>query len=195
MQHCAIRCDYLIAHRPANALRALDLLETCINFLTSASFLLSAAVGERRLEQYLREDLLMGEHELEPFGTVIRQQVKLKHLDGLVELLQGLTNTDPLEKVAVVYRAEMDAGATLALEASAPMLDMEVLLPVYKEFLVRRCVEETMTPDSWVHDALGWMIDEQSDECLVDIGWFANFPAIEMKCAAAAYKYLLDRPA
>ena len=69
---------------PALAQRVLEMVETCMNFLTSASFALSASVGNRKLEAYLCDDLLMGEAELDVLGTVIRQHVMLKNLDDLV---------------------------------------------------------------------------------------------------------------
>jgi hypothetical protein len=186
---------------PANAIRALEILETCINFLTSASFALSDTVGERRLDSYLKDDLLMVETELEPLGVVIRQQVKLAHLDSLVELLQALTDQDPLEKVAVVYRADLPAEAATALETVAEFLELEVLLPVFKMFLLTTCVAEQIAPDSELKGSLDWCTVAEgavhANDFMNEFDWFnAHFPeSIELKHAVAAYKFLLALPA
>lgn len=182
---------------PANARRALEILETCINFLTSASFTLSDTVGERQLDSYLKDDLLMVESELEPLGVVIRQQVKLTHLDCLVELLQNLSGTDPFDQLAAVYRVALNEEGIAALETVAEFLDLEVLLPLFKTFLLSSCVAENMVPTSGLKDALEWCMCAKgtvhADDFLNEFDWFNDhFPAsIELRCAVAAYKYLL----
>ena len=183
---------------PANALRALEILETCINFLTSASFLLSDTVGGRQLDSYLKDDLLMTEAELEPLGVVVRQQVKLTHLDSLVELLQAVTDQDPLEKVAVIYREDLDAPVVAALDAAAEHLDLDALLPVWRTFLLASCVSESISATDAIKNSLDWCVVKgvSGDDFMNEFDWFNDhFPLIELKYAVAAYKYLLERPA
>lgn len=79
--------------------RVLDMVDTCTNFLTSASFALDESVGEIMLDQYLRNDLLIAPAELETLGVAVRQETRLKHLTSLVKLLQKVANVDPLDQV------------------------------------------------------------------------------------------------
>lgn len=80
--------------------RVLDMVDTCTNFLTSASFAMDASVGEIMLEQYLRADLLIPAVELESLGVAVRQETRLKHLSSLVNLLQKIAKVDPLDQVS-----------------------------------------------------------------------------------------------
>ena len=180
---------------PENAHRALEMLETCTNFLTSASFALNAAVGEKKLEAYMRDDLLMHEEELQPFGTVIRQQVSLNSIDDLVELLQKLTDLDPLEQVDTIYREQIDATTRELLTAAAPGLNMGILLPIFKRSLITRCaVGAAIAAQTALCDSIGYEDVPGSDDCLVDLPWFTDhFPrAIEMRHAVAAYNFLAE---
>lgn len=84
---------------PQMAQRVLEMVDTCINFLTAASFALDESVGDIPLERYLREDLLMPPSELEALGAAVRQETRLRHLSSLIRLLQRVANVDPLDQV------------------------------------------------------------------------------------------------
>jgi len=179
---------------PDVAQRVLDTVETCMNFLTSASFALSTSVGNRPLEAYLRDDLLMGEAELHILGSVVRQHVQLKHLDALVALLQKLTNTDPLDRVAAVYQQAASEDAKAALTEALPFLDLDVLLPVWQAMLVNNCVGETISKDCDLKDSLEWMQSGGAADVLGDLAWFQqNFPAgVPMRMGVATYLFVLE---
>ena len=107
---------------PAAAQVVLQKIDTCINFLTTTggSGALGEGVGDILLQTYLVADLLMTEAELEPLGQVIRQQVRLKHLSDLRDLLEKLTGLDPMDAVCAIYKHRLEAASREALVALVP---------------------------------------------------------------------------
>lgn len=183
----------------AAASSCLELLETCVIFLsaTGGSFVqrLDSAVGEMTLSEYLRTVLLLDEAGLG--GRVVAQQVRLKHIEALWTLLQGLTAdaSDAFAKVHAKYCEPLSDEAAQQLTEAAERLDSVVLLPVFKTFIARQLADDdthtaTITPDSKIKDNIGWL--EAGDNWLLDLPWFAEtFPdSIDMSMAVSSYKLL-----
>jgi hypothetical protein len=178
----------------AAAQHALGQMETVINFLaaTLAGAEGRGAVGEMLLGSHLRDDLRMGEEETAALGSTMTQQVRLKHLDALVELLQSQSNVDPLDAVSAIYRAELEEDAETALRAAVPRLQLALLLPAVRGFLIARCVSEDISAGSALRDSLSWCVDDESGDFLSELEWFADhFPAnVPMGSAVAALALL-----
>lgn len=182
------------------SLQALQTLETVINFLTatlSTSFEsateVHTVVGERNLGQYLAEDLLMPEAEVAALGTAIVQKVSLKHLDALCELLRNQSGVDPLKNVAALYQAPLEPDMTEALTSAAPKLELRLLVPVLRAFLIGQCVSEDISAGSALKDSIDWLTDDESGDFFSELPWFENFPAVvPMACASATLDCLID---
>lgn len=183
----------------AAAASCLELLETCVSFLsvTGGSFVqrLDSAVGEMTLSEYLRTVLLLDEAGLG--SRVVAQQVRLKHIEALWNLLQSLTAdaSDAFSKVHPKYCEPLGDVATEQLTEAASQLDCTTLLPVFKSFVVRQLADDdthtaTITPDSNIKENIGWL--EAGDNWLLDLPWFADsFPdGIVMANAVECYRLL-----
>lgn len=158
---------------PAAAGAVLHQLETCINFLSATLGAASSveareAVGLRKLEQYLRSDLLMSDAELGSLGSVIRQQICLRHLEALCTLVQKLSDSDPMDAVSPMYRADASvtpkahgthgepvmpavewaaafAGFMEDVRRAVPKLDLAIMLRNYRAFLIQYGTEEDVS--------------------------------------------------
>jgi hypothetical protein len=177
---------------PSQARACLELLETCVSFLqaTGGSFVQRLDVGEKTLGEYIRTVLLMKEAD---FGSrTISQQVRLKHIDSLWKLLRDVTVVDPFANVRPKYRESLDEKQSEALLAATALMDVEVLLPLLREFICGQLTEEHIDKESSLKATLGFL--ESGDAYLSDLPWFASsFPAaLLMKHAMATYE-LLDR--
>jgi len=164
---------------PAAAQLVLRKLETCINFLnaTGGSFVerLGDEVGEIALSTYLADDLLMGEREVASFGLAIRQQIKLKHLEALWDLLQSLTDVDVFAGVLEEYRQELPPAAISALSEAIPHLDLNALLGGLKDFVLGQLTR----PGTSAHDPLKVALDWVMYDGILfdDLEWFTeHFP-------------------
>eukprot|EP01052_Picozoa_sp_SAG31_P002292 SAG31_NODE_80_length_27188_cov_42.623869_7_plen_2406_part_00 len=207
----------------AAASAVLHQLETCINFLSATLGAASSAdartaVGERRLEQYLRSDLLMSDSELEGLGSVILQTICLKHLDALCSLMQVLSNSDPLEQISVQYCADVNTvprtskghdiptpimgadewastfgGYMESMAQAVSKIDMPIILRNFRKFMVQHGTEEDISNMATIKDTLGWQLDDDSRGFVNEYDWFQHFPdAIPMSCALECYR-LLER--
>ena len=190
---------------PAAAQLVLRRLETCINFLnaTGGSFVerLGDEVGEMALSSYLADDLLMDAREIATFGLAIRQQIKLKHLEALWDLLQSLTDVDLFVAVLVQFRRELTPTATSALTQAAPLLELDSLLPAMKDFILSQLTREGTSADGPLRETLEWIqyeedktIPSQQRRFLSDYKWFdERFPSedsLEIGTSLACYRLL-----
>ena len=167
---------------PAAAQLVLRRLETCINFLnaTGGSFVerLGDEVGEMGLSSYLADDLLMDEREVAAFGLAIRQQIKLKHLEALWDLLQSLTDVDVFAEVLEEYRQELSPLAAARLAEATPQLDLNILLIALKNFILTQLTRPGTAASDALKNALAWTTHD--GEFLSDYEWFEDhFPQVE----------------
>eukprot|EP01048_Picozoa_sp_COSAG05_P014948 COSAG05_NODE_1746_length_4154_cov_2.325031_3_plen_115_part_00 len=87
----------------------------------------------------------MSADELQLFGQTIRQQIKLKHLEALWTLLQSLTNVDVFAKVQTQYTALLTPELTALITASAPALELDILLPTFKDFILAQLTVSSLS--------------------------------------------------
>ena len=166
---------------PAAAQLVLRRLETCINFLnaTGGSFVerLGDEVGEMGLSSYLADDLLMDEREVAAFGLAIRQQIKLKHLEALWDLLQSLTDVDVFAEVLEDYRVDLPPAAAASLSEATAQLDLNILLPALKSFVLSQLTRPGTDASAMLKSALDWTTHD--GEFLSDYEWFNDhFPQV-----------------
>merc|ERR1711988_1007862 len=92
----------------AAAQNALAQIETGANFLSATLSSAGAegrgAIGELLLGERLTLDMRISDEEQARLGSTITQQIKLKHIDGLCEMLRQLVGVDPLDAVSALYR-------------------------------------------------------------------------------------------
>ena len=111
--------------------------------------------------------------------------------DGLCEMLKQLVGVDPLDAVSALYRAELEEQAEESLRVALPSLELPLLLPVLRGFVVTRCVAEDIGAGSALADSLAWCTDDESGDFLSELSWFDNFPRnVPMGSAVAALKFL-----
>jgi hypothetical protein len=71
-------------------------------------------------------------------------------------------------------------------------LDMTLLLPVLRGFIVARCVGEDISAGDALRNSLDWVTDDESGNWLSELPWFADhFPQeVPMGCAVATLALL-----
>jgi len=163
---------------PVEALHCLELLEVCISFLltTGGSFAqhLDDQVSNKLLSKYIKQDLLMDDGT-EFDSKTIAQQCQLKHIDALWKLLRDATVTDVFASVRPKYRAPLSERQKQAVQALAQQkkLDLDVLLPVMKEFVTSQLREDQTAASRSVKETIGFC--EVKDQNLSDLPWFQSF--------------------
>ena len=107
----------------AAAQNALAQIETAANFLSatlsSAGSEGRGAIGELLLGERLTLDMRMSEEEQGRLGSTITQQIKLKHIDGLCEMLRQLVGSRPAGLcVCLVQGGARGRGGAVAEDGS-----------------------------------------------------------------------------
>ena len=127
-------------------------METVSNFLAAtlsgAGAEGRAAIGERSLGAHLAEDLLMAEEEIERLGSTITQQVALKHLDSLCELLRSMAGVDPMEAVSALYRCAPACSVSTKTATSNPHTASLCSGRSWRRRRRRRCVRRAASSTS-----------------------------------------------
>jgi len=166
---------------PVEALHCLELLEVCISFLltTGGSFAqhLDEQVSNKLLSKYIKQDLLMDDNskESEFDSKTISQQVQLKHIDSLWKLLRDCTVTDVFANVRPKYRqllSDKPKAALLSL-CQQKKLDLDILLPLMKDFITSQLREDQTAATRSVKETIGFC--EVNDQNLSDLTWFKTF--------------------
>jgi len=166
---------------PVEALRCLELLEVCISFLltTGGSFAqhLDEQVANKLLSKYIKQDLLMDDNskESEFDSKTISQQVQLKHIDSLWKLLRDCTVTDVFANVRPKYRQLLGEKqkSVLTMLCQQKKLDLDVLLPLMKEFVTSQLREDQTAASRSIKETIGFC--EAGDQNLSDLVWFKTF--------------------
>jgi len=160
---------------PSQGRKALELLETCIQFLQAtggAANIQQLDVGEIKLGDYVKSVLMMKEAE---FGSnIISSRVLLKHIDSLWRLLRDYTVVNPFANVRPRYKAPLDGKQKEKLLASCAKLDLVVLLPLMKDMIVSSLNEDTFGTEAKLKDSLAYLT--AGDVFLADLPWFEHFP-------------------
>jgi len=182
-----IRNELSTAARAARSLRA---AEMCVSFITASSAELHSTVGEKILEEYVHDTLLIEGDVLQ--SRVISKDIKLKHLDALCELLDELASPNPFDKINQFFKKPLSDKHHAMLLAACPKMDLTVLVPTLFKFIRERVrtANETHAP---IGGPAGWLAYAETDagEFLSELPWFEDFPdAITMPNIIAVYTAL-----
>lgn len=198
IKHDIVRAIQRDIQTPAQAQHVLELLETVVAFLsaTGGSIVrtLDEMVGNMLLSKYVRT-VLMAEDD---FGSrAITQQVYLKNIEALWELLTDRTSCDIFGKVHKEYRKPLSKRAENDLQEMLKNEEFDTgrLLPVMKKFIVENLQEKIMKEDLPVSVCMGHC--ELDDMLLADYSWFDSlFPSsLQMQEIVEAYKFITDNQA
>ena len=165
-------------------------VEMAVAFLSSTGgnfeMNLGREVGDMQLADYVR-NVLLNKDDL-PSRTIIKN-ICLKHLASLLDLLVELTS-DVFASVDPTYNADLSEGSQLSLDDNLANLELDVLLPTLRSFIISSLRTETIGAEVALKDSLSYCMVE--DEFLIDLEWFEEwFPeSVLMKEALATYKYL-----
>lgn len=176
---------------PAKSHACLELLETCVSFLqaTGGSAIQRLNVGDRLLGEYARSVLLLDAD----FGSAtVSSEVKLMHIDSLWKLLRDTSIVDPFANVRPKFKEHLDIDPTLqqAFKAMGAS-NIEVLLPLFKDFITSYLSEDVMSAASTVKENLGFW--EYQDVFLSDLPWFEqHFPATVLMKHVVALFHIME---
>jgi hypothetical protein len=172
----------------SGARTCLELLDTCIAFLMAAGDQsLRLDIGDMSLGQYVRTVLCMEEVE---FGSpLVTTKVKLKHMDCLRKLLRDYTVVDPFASVRPKYRLPLDEKEQDVLTKAASTMDLAILCPVLKEFIIEQLKEEHLSSHTTMKDVAGMLIHEESDNYISDFDWFNDFFPTQFTMAQSVEVY------
>jgi len=180
---------------PAQAARWLEVLEMAISFLlaTGGKFTttLDEGVATMNLLQYLKSFLLMSEEDLEQLCSgVIFQQVQLKHLEDVFNILSEMTEVDALQKVSRKYCEPLSDRMQEELAHGMKQMEARVLLPLLRTFILGSLQEDTFDKKANAKETLGWI--EVGDNYLKDLQWFqTNWPeTVKMENLVSAFRFL-----
>ena len=177
---------------PSQARSALELLETCINFLqaTGGSIIqhLSSNVGNMTLGSYVKSVLLLSGEEF-GWSNAISNQVQLKHIEALYLLLRSQVSGDLFSSVHKKYKVELETNLINELNINIQYLDLNILLPCLREFIISQLAEEHISINQSMLELIGYL--EYQDSYLNDLPWIKYFPKnITMKYCLNTFKYL-----
>jgi hypothetical protein len=152
------------------------ILEIAIGFLSATGGTHVVKLpGEEYFGNYIRNTLLL-EDELLEVGNTVRDQVQLKHLISLWELLEAKLHPDVFENVLPQYRTELDDNLYRDLEEVVPYMDLEILLPILKSTILSYFSEGggAIGISTLIKDTLAWTMTEKGDY-LGDLQWFKSY--------------------
>lgn len=83
---------------------------------------------------------------------------------------------------------------TAELNAMRSSVDLSVLLPAWREFLIAHCQEEFQSNVAPLKDSLAWVEANADGDYFKDIPWFDKFfpSSVELKYALAAYRLIAE---
>lgn len=180
---------------PAQAQQCLEVLLTCISFLATTGkggglqSIGAKGVASKPLAQYAADTLHMSEDKIG--SRAIVQYVQLSHLLHLKELLEVVTQHDPMEAVSMKYKVTLDGALADKLMKAAPEMQLDTLVPAIKDLVLKSCVGENTDANSSMRDFMDWLEVDVGGErdFLSSIGWYDDhFPA-EMKMMHALDVY------
>lgn len=175
---------------PSAARVCLELIETCTSFImaTGGALVQRLNIGERYLGDYTKSVLMMEHAE---FGSpTVAKQVQLKHIDAVWKMLQDYSIVDHFANIRPKYRQSLPPPAARGLTTLASRLDLDLLLPLMKEFITGQLCEDHIGAAVTIKSVIAYL--QAGDDALVDFPWFEQiFPEdILMCCALHTYETL-----
>jgi len=103
----------------------------------------------------------------------VQQHIRLCHLAGFFTLIEEAKNGSPLDAVCERYKLVLPSGVEADLRVKASTMNLDVLLPILKDLLVSRLVEETFPAEA----SLAEYLEYSTDLDLSSFAWFTEgFP-------------------
>jgi energy-coupling factor transporter ATP-binding protein EcfA2 len=180
---------------PNHAQSILQLLDTIIALLQSTGGSIiqhfDSKVAEMALGTYVEQVLLLNPQQAFSSNSIAKN-VQLKHIQALYELLQGLLVVDIFANVHKKYRAKLEQKAIEAVRAEIQHLDLIILLPAYKDFILTQLTEEHIAVNSSIISTIGYL--DHDSNYLNDFPWFnQHFPAnLTMSYSLHLYQILAN---
>ncbi len=180
---------------PAEAQICLELVLVGIAFLngTGGAIVgkLSEEVANTLLADYLQNVLLMRDVRLS--SRSVSSHIRLKHLSALKDLLEELTDNDPFRRISSRYKQQLSSEEVRQVRDMAADIDLAVLMPVFKEFVVSQLGEEHLAADTTLAAVLGYL-ETPSGSLLNELTWFNNGfrSELKLKHAVAIYRELAN---
>lgn len=175
---------------PALAHQFLNVVETCAALLAATGGELQAfgtEAQEMLLTDYLGKVLLSKERL--PSETAA-SEVRLCHLAATASMLEELTAEDQFALVSARYKCALEPSQQAALQIAAAHMELGVLLPAWRSFVLSRLREEYLNAAESLKTTLGFVESENGD--LGHLPWFAaSFPDdLRLAHAAAGLRLL-----
>jgi len=159
-----------------------QLLQACLQALEVVVGFLSSMGGTHVrslpthlfLTEYMKETLFFESSSL--FATkTVSKHVQLQHILSLWKILDESLCVDPFANVSSKFKSELNETEESRLTDVASFLDLRVLVPALKEFMLNYLGENTsLGPDYVLKDIIGEYSDPQGT-CFSDMDWFDQY--------------------
>ena len=173
--------------------RLMQQLEVCIGFIASVgSSSTNHLNGNALLSSYVINTLYFSSSEWEDISTPsIRQIVCLRHLQSLFLALEEKLHGNPLNDVLNIFCENLPSDLSDKLKLAAPKLPLDIILPVFRGFLIKRLVSLNFDPSFDLKEYLEFASGQTV--LFEDEDWWVYFPkGIQLKFAKASYSLLKD---
>jgi len=168
-------------------------LEVCIAFIVSVG---PSSVrnlnGSTPLSSYVVETLHIPQEEWETISTpTIRRNVCLRHLQALYVNLEEKLYGDPVEDVLEVFCDPLSSDEEATLRLAAENLRLDVVLPVFRTFLLQQLTSSGLEPHCNLKEYLEYASEQSADLSFEDEDWWIHFPdSLALRCAKSTFRLL-----
>ena len=174
--------------------RLMGQLEMCITFIVSVSgggtdlSRKSSLDPYTPLQNYILNTLLIDPAIWSEITTqTISQSVRICHLQSLFLNLEEKMSGNPVDNIAQRYREELVASQEDNLKRAAKHLDLTILLPIFRNFIISQLTDPNWEPNENLKEYLTYAA---GDFDLDSAPWYDHFP--DTLTLAHAYRiYLL----
>lgn len=170
----------------SRALRLIEILEVCIQFIVSIGSASSKFDGHMLLSTYVLETLHYAPEEWEEVSTLtIRQNIYLNNIQALYLLLESQTNGNPIDDIPGEYRDPISQEQELAFRNATSKMNNSALLSELRTFIIGQLTSSNYGPNLNLKEYLSYTDLEYED-------WFAeHFPEdLLLAHTVAIYKIL-----
>jgi len=180
--------------------RLMQQLEVCIGFIVSVGVSSVRNLnGRTSLSSYVTGALYVPVPEWEEISTAsIRQTVYLCHLQSLYLTLEEKLYGNPLDDVLPIFCENLPQREEDLLQAAAPHLECEILLPIFRGFLLKQLtssneqfkIDPSFDLKEYLELASGQTSVVSFDE---EDWWNSHFPSgIQLRFAKASFSLLKE---
>jgi len=166
--------------------RLLQILEICIQFIVSIGSSDTKSFDGRSTLSSCVTNLQISRDEWESVSTpTIRQQICLRHIQGLYLLLESMLNGNPLDDLPSAYCENISEAQEIALRSCVSNLDLSIVIPELHDFIIGQLVSSSYGPELDFKEFLGYGNLGEED------WWEDHFPDVGLQLAHAKAIYTL----